>query len=381
LRDPSSAPSEGRWKHKYPNLKKEKEKEMKLASRYSIVAVFFIFLVLLANCPSALAVDYTKVGVKVGNTANYKTSTSFGTYNGTQILVYGVILSGIVYLNFTYYYPNGTVASRYQIICDLIAGSIPGSAFLLAANLTAGNPIYSSAAMTINETITMTFAGTPRTVNHLRLPNGQFEAYWDKATGLVCKLNYFYIVGWLNMTIMSTDAWTVVTPPPPPPAPVTPPLSIKLSGEFDYSPLEPTNIRLAALVKNATTMKPVSGANVIIQIYYPNGTLWVSGIMLEKLAGTGIYEWQSSNKIYTIRPQGVYLVQVKAFVTKDPTASDMLLFHIDPPAENQDPLTTISFYAAFTIVLAAGTIVGAFVIRRHKKTQTQTAGTIKLPPK
>jgi hypothetical protein len=356
---------------------------MKLASRYIIVAVLFIFLASLANCTSALTVDYTKAGVKVGNTAEYKTSTGYGTYNRTHILVYGVILSGIVYLNFTNYYPNGTVASKYQIICDLVAGGVPGFAFLLAANLTAGDPVYSWAPMKINETITMTFAGTPRTVNHLRLPDGTFEAYWDKATGLVCKLNWWYIVGWLNMTMMSTDAWSIVTPPPPPPPVVTPPLSIKLSGEFDYGKTEKTNIRLAALVKNSSTSKPVSGANVIIQIYYPNGTLWVSGIMLEKLAGTGIYEWQSSNKIDKLKPdEGVYLVQVKAFVSTDPTASDMLLFHIDPPAESQDPsLTTMSFYAAFTIVLAAGTIVGAFVIKRHKKPQAETAGTIKLPPK
>jgi len=344
---------------------------MKLASKYNILAVLLVLLALLGNCTSASAADYTKVGVKLGNTADYKTSTDWGTYNRTQLLVYGIV-GTIIYLNLTDYYPNGTIANKHQVIGDLVIGNDFIYAYLLAANLTVGDPIYVGASMIINETITMTFAGTPRTVNHLRLPDGLFEAYWDKATGLMTKLNLWFL-GWLNMTIVSTDAWSIVTPPPPPP--VAPPLSVELSGEFDYFIYERIKVRLAALVKDAKTQNPVSGAIVLIEIYYPNGTLWISGRMYEKLVGTGIYEWESSDKIVAMKlSKGVYLVHVKAFVASDPSASDMLLFHIDPPPENKSPLlTTMSYSVASAIVLSAITIGGIFLIRRHKRLQAETA--------
>jgi len=350
---------------------------MKLAFKYEVPLILLVLLALLANCTRASAADYEKVGVKLGNTADYDTSLTSHAYNRTHILVYGIV-GTLVYLNFTYYFPNGTVGDEYQWIGDVFAG-VPNYfyVYLLAANLTAGDPIYSGASMTINETVTMTFAGTPRTVNHLLLTSWPLEAYWDKATGLIAKLN-FWLLGWINMTIISTDVWSTVTPPPPPPA--TPPLSVKLSGEFDYSNKESINVRLAALVKDASTFLPVTGAHVIIEIYYPNGTLWISGNMLEKLVGTGIYEWESSNKIDKMKlKEGVYLVHVKAFLGVDPTASDMLLFHIDPPLESEDPSsTTMLYYAASATALLAGTIAGIFLIKRRKKMQAETAHTPKL---
>jgi hypothetical protein len=348
---------------------------MKLASRYNILAVLLVLLALLANCTSALAADYEKVGVKVGNTADYETSLTSSDYNRTHILVYGIV-GTIIYLNFTYYHPNGVVGSESQLVGDVFAGGGYLFAYFLAANLTAGDPIYSNAPEKINETITMTVAGTPRTVNHRSVitNNEYFDAYWDKPTGLMTKLN-FWLLGWINMTIISTDAWST-TPPPP----IAPPLSVKLSGEFDYSNKEDIDVRLAALVKDANTLLPVSGAHVIIEIYHPNGTLWISGNMLEKLVGTGIYEWESSNKINKMKlKEGVYLVHVKAFLGVDPTASDMLLFHIDPPLGSEDPqLTTMPYYAASATVLFVGTIVGIFLIRRHKKMQAETAQALKL---
>lgn len=64
---------------------------------------------------------------------------------------------------------------------------------------------------------------------------------------------------------------------------------------------------------------------------------------------------------------------VKAFLGVDPTASDMLLFHIDPPLESEDPSsTTTSYYVASTTILFAGTIAGIFLIKRHKRMQAET---------
>jgi hypothetical protein len=371
--NPFSAPRKRRWKCKY--LNKKKGKRMKLVFVYSILAVLLVLLVCSATCTSALAADYGKVGVKVGNTADYETSiTSPTDYNRTHVLVYGIV-GTTIYLNLTYYHPDGTVGSESQLVGDVFVDGGYLFAYLLAANLTAGDSIYSGASMVINETTTMTFAGTSRTVNHLRTSDGLFEAYWDKATGLMTKLNFWLIV-WTNMTIISTDAWSAITPPPP----VAPPLSVKLSGEFDYSNKEDINVRLAALVKDANTLRPVSGAHVIIEIYHPNGTLWISGNMLEKLVGTGIYEWESSNKIDKMKlKEGVYLVHVKAFLGVDPTASDMLLFHIDPPAGSEDPLsTTMSYYVAAVTVSVVGAIVGIFLARRHERLQAETAHALKL---
>ena len=378
-RKPFSAPSEGRWKHKYPSQKGEKQ--MKLASKYNIVAVLLVLLAWSANCTRmCMAADYTKVGVKVGDTADYETSVSYVDYNRTHMLVYGII-GTVITANFTDYNRDGTVNKTWQIAGDISIGAYPMFLYFTAANLTAGDPSYAGSTWTINETITMTVAGIPRTVNHIRLPDGSFEAYWDKATGLMTKLNAFVIIYWYNYTMISTDAWSIVTPPPPPP--VAPAFSVKLSGEFDYGNKENTYVRLAALVKDYNTSKPVSGANIIIQIYYPNGTLWISGVMLEKLVGTGIYEWESYNKIVNMKlAEGVYLVHVKAFPGGDPTGSDMLLFHIDPPPESGDPSSaTMSHYIASTVVLAAGTIVGVFLIRRHKRLQAETANAMKPPNK
>ena len=97
--------------------------------------------------------------------------------------------------------------------------------------------------------------------------------------------------------------------------------------------------------------------------------------MYEKLVGTGIYEWESRDKIVGMKlSKGIYLAYVKASVVSDPPASDMLLFHINPPAESESPLsTTMSYFVASAIVSSAGTIAVIFLIRRHKRLQAETA--------
>jgi len=111
-------------------------------------------------------------------------------------------------------------------------------------------------------------------------------------------------------------------------------LSIKLSGEHDYLLMERVKIRLAALVRNAATMEPVSNANVTISIYNPDGTHWLSDTMVEKLAETGVYEWESEGTIQQLRlEKGVYLAHVNASSEGSLVASDIIEFHIDPPSE------------------------------------------------
>jgi hypothetical protein len=338
---------------------------MKYASACCILAIVAVLIVgSMSRSPLCLAADYTKVGLAVGNTADYATSASYQTYNKTHLLIYGIV-GTLIYGNYTDYNIDGSVNDTYQIVADVLAGGYYTYTRFIAANLTAGDPVYSSASMTINETIQMNVSGIQRSVNHLNIPSGYLDVYWDQATGLMTKLN-LWLFGWLNMTLISTDAWSPVTPPPPPPT-VSAPFAVKLSGEFDYGNKESVDIRLAALVKDST-MKPISNATVIIQIYYPNGTLWITGIMQEKLAGTGIYEWESFHKIDKMKlTEGVYLVHVEVFPGGDPLNTDMMLFHIDPPPQNDPPPPTAPYYAASTIGLAAAVIAGIYLFKRQKK--------------
>lgn len=130
-------------------------------------------------------------------------------------------------------------------------------------------------------------------------------------------------------------------------------LSIKLTGELDYLYMERVKIRLAALVKDPNTMEPISGAEVTMDIYDANGNLWLSAEMVERLPVTGIYEWESSDTLKALRlEKGVYLVHARASFQNGPKASDILEFHIDPPADSS-PLTTLTVYGAMVLVAVA----------------------------
>jgi hypothetical protein len=66
---------------------------------------------------------------------------------------------------------------------------------LIAANLTAGNPVYSGAAQSISSSPTMTIAGYSRTVNEMSYSatmmtvTVSYTVDWDKATGLLVKMS------------------------------------------------------------------------------------------------------------------------------------------------------------------------------------------------
>jgi len=126
------------------------------------------------------------------------------------------------------------------------------------------------------------------------------------------------------------------------------PLSITLSGEFDYLRREPVKIRLSALVEDADTVEPVSDANVTLDIYKPNGEVLTSGVMIEQIPQSGVYEWQSSETIKKLGlEKGVYLVHVKASHL-GATTSGILEFHIDPPGEEPVQLHWILLFILAT---------------------------------
>lgn len=151
------------------------------------------------------------------------------------------------------------------------------------------------------------------------------------------------------------DIWVISYSPP------VEKLLVKLTGELDYLSMENVKIRLAAIVKDAASMEPVSDADVTIEIYNPAGSLWVSDTMIERLSGTGIYEWESSDTIRKLRlKKGVYLVHVEASFQEGPIASDILEFHIDPEPEGTDILV----YLVVGFIASIG-VAGLILLRRH----------------
>ena len=142
-----------------------------------------------------------------------------------------------------------------------------------------------------------------------------------------------------------------------------------LTGSLDYLLQEDVRIRLDALVKDVNTMATVSNATVTIEIYYPNGSLWTSAAMIEKLADTGIYEWESSQTIQQMNlEKGVYLARTEAAVGDESPSTDILLFHIDPPATTEPTsIPPESYYITLAITLVAATFLGTILLRRHRK--------------
>lgn len=177
----------------------------------SALAVLSLLLVLSAVSATPLAPDYTKVGVKVGDTAIYRSSFTLAPWNKTKILVYGIV-GTVVTLNNTDYYPNGTIGNQGQMVCDVYAGSFLVFVYLIAGNLTTGNPLYSGSTFTINETSQIVVAGALRTVNHGYYSGGILDIYWDQVTGLMTQLHLFFF-GWANYTLLSTTAWGPDTVP------------------------------------------------------------------------------------------------------------------------------------------------------------------------
>lgn len=173
------------------------------------LALLSVLLVVSATYTPALATTY-QLGVQAGNTADYTAAiSSISNVTKGHMSVHNAT-GTIAGLDFTFMYPNGTVAtsSSISVMVDVTStnGSDIGFIFLIAKNLTHGDSVYPTATLTINETTTMIVAGANRTVNHLSLA-GVDNFYWDKATGVIVKMNFFFFA-WINLTMTSTNMWS-----------------------------------------------------------------------------------------------------------------------------------------------------------------------------
>jgi hypothetical protein len=143
--------------------------------------------------------------------------------------------------------------------------------------------------------------------------------------------------------------------------------AIALTGGLDYLFNEDVKIRLDALVTDANTKATVSSANVNLSIYYPNGSLWVSDTMPEKLPG--VYEWESNGTIHELDlEKGVYLAKAIASMNDDSPSTAILLFHVDPPPYAQATLALPEFYyIGLAASLVAAATASAILLRRHRR--------------
>jgi hypothetical protein len=159
----------------------------------------------------------------------------------------------------------------------------------------------------------------------------------------------------------------IANPPTQQPPESNKALSLTLLGGFDYGVAEPAKVKVFAELRDPITMEPISGASVTIQVFDPNDTLWVSAGMVETLSGTGIYEWNSTDTVANMNLQpGVYLAQVTASKGSI-SASEIMLFHIDPPP-NSAGTATLPLYLATIVALVLGGILVVQVLRRRAST-------------
>lgn len=170
-------------------------------------------IVLSILTPPASATDYTKVGVKVGDIADYSCTIGQLTeriririlqITGTNVTIEVCLISNI----------DGS-----EEPIDIITGNLSANTgtlinYLVAANLGKGDTaIPGRPEYTIDNTTTVIITGLNRTVNHschyaAVLPYGRewvFEYYWDKATGLAAKINR---TTWSTGPIRANDSWS-----------------------------------------------------------------------------------------------------------------------------------------------------------------------------
>ncbi|NIR87005.1 hypothetical protein GWO13_05290 [Candidatus Bathyarchaeota archaeon] len=153
-----------------------------------------------------------KVGVNVGYWIQYGVSVTWESndpnatipqyvLDSQQLVFFSNVVQSVSGTNVTFdrimLFKNGTEKSETRWI-DVDTGRGSGYLFFIAANLSAGDIIYTGLGKgigEINETITRTYLGEPVEINHSNgtTSNSYFiysDIYWNKATGVLYE---FYI--------------------------------------------------------------------------------------------------------------------------------------------------------------------------------------------
>jgi hypothetical protein len=145
------------------------------------------------------------------------------------------------------------------------------------------------------------------------------------------------------------------------------PLTLKLSGSFDYLLKEDINLQLAALIVDSSTGNPVTGAIITFDIYGPDGSIFVSG-SFEEGTDPGVYVYtypetfKDSKKDWV---KGIYIVYAHATAPNGEEAGDMIQFHIDPPGSQGPDLVILSLGGFIGLLLLDTLIAGRYLWKRR----------------
>jgi hypothetical protein len=150
------------------------------------------------------ATDLTRIGVKVGDTADYTFSnpTANGTLATGRFRIHILGINGtIVTIDLRSVYLNNSEGRDNIITGDVSSGDNPIFPYLIPADLGQGDYI-DNLVMWVDRTTTMIVAGQNRIVNHFdgitslpMIPAGvnwtwSNDVYYDKLTGLLVKWNW-----------------------------------------------------------------------------------------------------------------------------------------------------------------------------------------------
>jgi probable HAF family extracellular repeat protein len=144
-------------------------------------------------------------------------------------------------------------------------------------------------------------------------------------------------------------------------------MELKLSGSFDYLLREDIRFQLAGLLLATSTGNPVSGATITFDIYGPNGTIFLSGL-LEEDTDPGVYVYTHSETMKDAKkewPKGIYLVYACAIAPGGSEVVDMLQFHIDPPGAMNIAIP-LGLASAVVFWVSVG---GVLVLRKRRLTR------------
>jgi hypothetical protein len=180
-----------------------------------ILAMVSTLIVLSASLTSSLAADYTIVGVKAGDKAEYVFASSDSRMNGAVAHVFIQKVEGSkVTINGTILLPNGTMQGE-SMGGDISSGQNNSYYFLICANLTQGDPIFNGSDMKITETTSMSILGAMREVNHMSLYYlvYSFDIYWDRFSGLMVRLVGGGMGQWMGVTMTNTTLWSPISQP------------------------------------------------------------------------------------------------------------------------------------------------------------------------
>nr|MDO8097678.1 hypothetical protein [Candidatus Njordarchaeota archaeon] len=185
-----------------------------MKKRQACTLVALLALLILSVIPtSSSAVDYSTVGVKAGDWAEYSITLTTNIPLVNKVRVNAQAVQGtVVTLNIVSYHSDGeTTSDTYN--CDISTGLNVAYGYLLAPGLERGDPIYSGADITVNETTTRTAAGTARPVNLVKdtrvlpLDVPRYDRYYDKATGILVEQCGETMMGYMDQTLTATSLW------------------------------------------------------------------------------------------------------------------------------------------------------------------------------